>query len=114
VALRNKIFNYRRSQAVYKKHVTIAGKENLFSNDCNNVEQSINLKELQNEISFSLDHMKPKYKEVFVLHEQKDCTIKRISTILNRPIDTVEKQLRKAVFLIRDHLREKRIIEYRD
>jgi RNA polymerase sigma-70 factor (ECF subfamily) len=115
VALRNTILNYLRSQAVYKKHVTIAGKENLFSNNCNNnVEQSINLMELEKEISFSLDHMAAKYKEVYVLHEQNDCTIKRISMILNRPIDTVQKQLRKAVFLVRDHLREKKMIQDRN
>jgi len=114
VALRNKIFNYMRSQAVYKKHVTTAGREKLANNDNNNVEQSINLMELEKEISFSLDHMSEKCKEVYVLHEQEACTVKKISTILNRPVDTVEKQLRKAVYLLRDHLREKRIVEYKN
>src|SRR5678816_765071 len=33
VALRNKIFNYMRSQAVYKKHVTTAGRKKLANND---------------------------------------------------------------------------------
>jgi RNA polymerase sigma-19 factor, ECF subfamily len=114
VALRNKIFNYLRSQAVYKKHVTTAGRENLANDNNNNVEQFINLMELEKEISFSLNHMSEKCKEVYVLHEQQDCTVKKISTILNRPVDTVEKQLRRAVYLLRDHLREKKMVEYKN
>jgi RNA polymerase sigma-19 factor, ECF subfamily len=112
VALRNKIFNYLRSQAIYKKHVTTAGREKWDNKYNNNVEQSIDLMELQKEISFSLNHMAAKYKEVYVLHEQRDCTVKKISAILNRPVDTVEKQLRKAVNLLREHLRGENMVEY--
>lgn len=104
VSLRNKIYNYLRDQAVYKRHVTLAGKKSTRSN--NNVEQSINLMELQREINCSLNNMSAKYKQVYLLHEQDHYTIKRISQILNRPVNTVEKQLRKAVYLLRDHLRE--------
>src|SRR5687767_12147571 len=41
VALRNRIFNYFRNRAVYKKHVTIAAKRRMSQQ--NNVEQSIYL-----------------------------------------------------------------------
>ena len=107
VALRNRIYNHLRDQAVYKKHVTLAGKKWIRSN--NNVEQSINLMELQREINFSLNNMSEKYKQVYLLHEQDHYTVKRISQLLNRPVDTVEKQLRKAVYLLRDHLRENKL-----
>ena len=107
VALRNKIYNHLRDRAVYKKHVTQAGKKGIRSN--NNVEQSINLMELQREINFSLNNMSEKYKQVYLLHEQNHYTVKRISQLLNRPVDTVEKQLRKAVYLLRDHLRENKL-----
>lgn len=103
IALRNRIFNYLRKEAVYKKHVSIAGNKKYSSN--NNVEQFISLMELQKEINSSLNMMAEKYKEVYLLHEQDHYTIKEISALLNRPVDTVEKQLRKAVHLLRNHLR---------
>lgn len=103
-ALRNKIFNYLRNKAVYKKHVGIAANGSCTTQ--NNVEQFINLKQLQKEISSSLNRMPEKYKEVYLLHNENHYTIKKISEILNRPVDTVEKQCRKATQLLRNHLRE--------
>jgi len=106
-ALRNKIFNYLRNKAVYKKHVGIAASTRSVTQ--NNVEQFINLKQLQKEISSSLNRMPEKYKEVYLLHDESHYTIKRISEILNRPVDTVEKQFRKATELLRNHLREREL-----
>jgi len=106
-ALRNKIFNYLRNKAVYKKHVGIAASAKSITQ--NNVEQFINLKQLQKEISFSLNSMPEKYKEVYLLHDENHYTIKKISEILNRPVDTVEKQFRKATELLRNHLRERKM-----
>src|SRR3954468_20633644 len=58
VALRNRIFNYFRNRAVYKKHITIAAKKRITAQ--NNVEQSICLKELEKSIYTSLQHMPAK------------------------------------------------------
>jgi len=108
IALRNRIFNYLRKEAVYKKHISRAGKRKLYATN-NNVEQFISMMEIQQQINSSLNAMAGKYKEVYVLHEQGHYTIKEISALLNRPVDTVEKQLRKAVHFLREHLREYRI-----
>jgi RNA polymerase sigma-70 factor (ECF subfamily) len=70
----------------------------------------MNLKQLQKEISSSLNRMPEKYKEVYLLHDESQFTIKKISKILNRPVDTVEKQFRKATELLRNHLRESKMM----
>jgi len=102
VALRNRIFNYFRNRAVYKKHLTIASKKRMTAQ--NNVEQSIYLKELQKSIYTSLQHMPARCSEVYLL-KQEQMTVKQISKALNRPTDTVEKQLRKAKKMLMEHLK---------
>jgi RNA polymerase sigma-70 factor (ECF subfamily) len=104
VSLRNRIFNYLRSQSVYKRHVKNVGRHGVRA--CNDVEQSIDLSELQKGIRFSLKRMPVKYSEVYILHDENSYTLKRISEILDRPVNTIEKQLRKARYLLRNDLRE--------
>ena len=107
VSLRNKIFNYLRNQSVYKRHLKNAGHYGVQA--CNDVEQSIDLTELQKGIRFSLKRMPVKYSEVYILHDENSYTLKKIAEILNRPVDTIEKQLRKARGLLRRDLRESRL-----
>jgi RNA polymerase sigma factor (sigma-70 family) len=107
VALRNKIFNYLRNQSVYEKHVKKAGRYGIRA--CNDVQQSIDLNELKRGIRFSLKRMPVKYSEVYILHDENSYTLKKISEILDRPVDTIEKQLRKARCLLRNDLRECRL-----
>jgi len=102
-ALRNRIFNYLRNKAVYQKHVLHATSTKSMTQ--NDVEQLINLKQLQREISDSLSRMPAKYKEVYLLRDENRLTVKRISEIVKRPADTVEKQIRKATELLRKDLR---------
>jgi RNA polymerase sigma-70 factor (family 1) len=102
VALRNRIFNYMRNRAVYRKHVTNAAKKRTTTQ--NNVEQSIYLKELQRSIFKSLKQMPARCSEVYLL-KQEQLTVKQISQALNRPSDTVEKQLRKAKKMLIEDLR---------
>ena len=108
VALRNRIFNHFRNKAVYKKHVTNAARKT--PTEQNNIEQLIYLKELEQSIHTSLQSMPPRYREVYVLR-QDQLTVKQIAQALNRPLDTVEKQLRKAKHLLTEHLKtEKRLM----
>jgi RNA polymerase sigma factor (sigma-70 family) len=107
VSLRNKVFNYLRNQSVYKKHLKKAGHNGMGA--CNDVEQSMDLIELQKGIRFSLKRMPVKYSEVYILHDENSYTLKKISEILDRPVDTIEKQLRKARCLLRNDLRESRL-----
>jgi RNA polymerase sigma-70 factor (family 1) len=108
VALRNRIFNHFRNKAVYKKHVTNAAKK--MATEQNNIEQFMSLKELEQSIQTSLERMPPRYREVYVLR-QDQLTVKQIANALNRPLDTVEKQLRKAKRLLTEHLKtENRVV----
>ena len=103
MAMRNKIFNYLRNKSVYKKHVSDAARENQVTQ--NDADQLINLKQLEEEINFSLAQMPVKCKEVYILHDQDHLSIKKISELLDRPVDTVEKQFRKATTLLRNYLK---------
>ena len=102
VAIRNRIYNYLRNRALYQKHIAMAGKRIIASN--NNVEQAINFMDLQNKINDTLCRMPEKYRAVYLLHDKNHFTVKKISEILDRPVNTVEKQLRKAMYILRDRL----------
>ena len=102
-AMRNRIFNYLRDKSVYKKHINNATMANPVAQ--NDIDQLLNMKQLEEKINFSLDRMPVKYKEVYVLHDHGRLTIKKISELLNRPVDTVEKQLRRATELLRNCLK---------
>ena len=101
-AIRNKIFNYLRDKAVYKKHIIIAANRTPVAQ--NNIEQFMDMKQLEDEISISLNQMPVKCKEVYVLHHQNNVPLKHISELLSRPVDTIEKQFRKATAILRNHL----------
>jgi RNA polymerase sigma-70 factor (ECF subfamily) len=108
VALRNRIFNHFRNNAVYKKHLTNAARK--IPTEQNNIEQFIYMKELEQSVHASLQRMPPRYREVYVLR-QDQLTVKQIAQTLNRPLDTVEKQLRKAKHLLTEDLKtEKRLV----
>jgi len=102
VAIRNRIYNYLRNRALYQKHITLAGKRIMASH--NNVEQAINFMDVQNKINDTLCRMPEKYRTVYLLHDKDHFTVKKISEVLNRPVNTVEKQLRKAMYILRDRL----------
>ncbi len=51
-----------------------------------------------------LDEMPEKCRQVYIMSNQGTCPLKQIAVLLNRPQDTVEKQFRKAIHLLRKHL----------
>ncbi|MFL9483702.1 RNA polymerase sigma factor [Chitinophagaceae bacterium LWZ2-11] len=105
-SLHNKILNHLRDQSTYKKHTFLAGAapDNLLYH--NDVETFVFYQDTQKKLQNALNTMPERYKEVYVLNRQDALTIKEISQILKRPIDTVEKQLRKAVSILRLYFRE--------
>jgi RNA polymerase sigma factor (sigma-70 family) len=101
-SLRNRIFNYVRSRAIYKRHVAFACSEIVYIN--NDVEQFIDFVELNKKIAQCLKQMPFKNREVYLLHFHEYYPLKKVAFILNRPIDTVEKQLRRAKAILRNYL----------
>ena len=107
-ALRHKIFNYLRDRSVYRRHIRLASRHQHYAyytnSTNNNVEQFMDAMELTRKVSDCLNRMPSKYREVYVLHKQQQYTLKKTSEILQRPVATIEKQLRKAVHILRDHI----------
>lgn len=101
-SLKNRISNYVRNRTVYKRHIILASNRFVYVN--NDVEQFIDYIELNKNIANCLSEMPVKYREVYLLHYQGHYTIKKVAFILKRPVDTVEKQLRKAKAILRNHL----------
>ena len=104
-ALRNRIINYFRARAIYRKHISRAWE--TVDNKQNNVEQFLSLKELQKDISGCVDSMPAKYRQVIELSDHGLLTVKKIAAVLKRPPNTVDKQLRRANLLLRVHLLQK-------
>lgn len=101
-SLRNRIFNYVRSRAIYKRHIVRACSEIVYIN--NDVEQFIDFVELNKKIALCLKQMPAKNREVYLLHFHEQYPLKKVAFILKRPIDTVEKQLRRAKSILRNYL----------
>jgi len=101
-ALRNRIFNHFRDRAVYHKHVSNAAAS--LPGSQNNVEQLLNYKELQKAISCYLPQLPVKCRQVYILRDHDLLPVRKIAQLLNRPLNTVEKQLRKANQLLRVYL----------
>ena len=75
----------------------------------NDVDQIIDLQELNRSINECLLLMPEKYRQVYTLHKQYGYTLKKTSYLLKRPVDTVEKQYRRIIHLIREHLCERQL-----
>ena len=102
ISLRNRIYNHIRNRAVYKKHITRFGASSTYSH--NNIDHSIFYADLEKMIAEALQLMPARYREVYLLHHHYCYTVKKIALLLKRPADTVDKQLRKAVGVVRSHL----------
>lgn len=101
---RNRILNYIRHRSIYKKHVSLSFTNQVFCH--NSTEDTFNLRQTQQRISSILNNMPVKYKQVYVLNKEYKLTVLKTAQMLNRPVATVEKQLRRALTLIREGLKE--------
>jgi RNA polymerase sigma factor (sigma-70 family) len=103
-SIRNKIINHLRKESIYKKHVSVAGKAIHARPPINDIDLLMDANDLEKEIHYCLNKMSDRQREVYVLVKQEAYPLKKVADMLNRPIQTVEKQLRKAVQLVQAHL----------
>src|SRR5882672_4630520 len=94
-ALRNRIINYLRDQAVYKKHITKA--VNKSGAGANSAITSLDLIDTQKKLRHYLSQMSENCRTVFILNREQQLSIRQIAAHLKKPEDTVEKQLRRAI-----------------
>jgi RNA polymerase sigma factor (sigma-70 family) len=105
-AVRNRIFNHIRNRSVYKRHIHRASGKDAASQ--NYVEQVLGVKELQSVIDQVLAGLPLRYREAYLLRQTEQYPVKKIAVTLNRPVDTVEKQIRKVHGILK-----KRLLPYR-
>jgi len=108
-SLKNKIINHLRNESVYKKHLAVAGRSYVKLAAGNDAEQAMAVSDLEKQIFFCLNKMPAKYREVYILAMQNACTAKKTAEILQRPLPTVERQLRIALRLVQEHLNKYRV-----
>jgi RNA polymerase sigma-70 factor (ECF subfamily) len=102
VAARNQARNYLRNRSVYRKHVSsLGGRMLLLSNE---TEETILYNEMQGKVNNALSVMPHKCRQVYALTKEYRMTVSYTARILERPVGTVEKQLRKAIGILRDGL----------
>jgi RNA polymerase sigma-70 factor (ECF subfamily) len=95
-AIRNRSLNYLLKNKRYHYHLKKLG-ENTRQHAENVIEEDINLVHVQNQIHLHLSTLSDSCRTVFILNRDRQMTIKQIAQKLNRPEDTVTKQLGKAV-----------------
>lgn len=103
-ALRYKIYNYIRAQLVRKAHVDHLLR---WSPEVGSpVEDQVYYEELARAVEASVARLPEKYRRVYVLSRQENRTYREIAELLNLPPDTVEKQMSRALQLMRIHLHD--------
>ena len=101
-ALRNRIINYMRDQAVYKKHINKAVHKE--TSGSNSAISSLDMVDMKKRVRYYLSLMSENCRTVFILNREHQLTIRQIAAQLQKPEDTVEKQLRRAVSFLKKHL----------
>jgi len=102
-SLRNRIYNYLRDGAIYKKHST-SDQLRKSEDSGNNVETYMNHLEVKHTVNSFLKTIPQKYAEVYVLNKLYGLSIKKTSVKLNRPVATVERHLRKSLLMLKEYI----------
>jgi RNA polymerase sigma-70 factor (family 1) len=103
-SLRNKIINHLRNESIYKKHISVAGQLSAAITAGNEAEHWMAVNELEKQINLCLSEMPVKYRRVYVLAIEEGNSVKEIASLLQLPVATVDRQLRVALRLLKEHL----------
>jgi RNA polymerase sigma-70 factor (family 1) len=101
---RNRILNYIRNQKTYRKYLAMAAAQRIQTN--NHTEATVDFLNACDRIAALLASMPCKYRQVYILCREYQLTVARTAQILQRPVGTVEKQLKKAINILRAGLTE--------
>ncbi len=65
------------------------------------------LDKLQNReiLNQTLEKLRPSYREILILHYQEELTFEEIGKVLNKPLNTVKSQHRRAIIELQEKLR---------
>ncbi len=104
VSARNRVLNYFKGEKA--KIRLLENLKYITKTSENNVEQTLNEKELSLAYNKSIDELPPKCREIFVLIKFNDLTYQEASKILGLSIKTIETQMGRALRRIRISLQE--------
>lgn len=105
-SLHNKLLNYQRSRSTYRRHLQRVG--DIEMPDHYSFQQLIDQSDLENNIEKYIGSLPDRYREVYFLYRRKGLRVKEIAELLQRPANTVDKQLRKILSLLRSYLKDYR------
>ncbi|WP_439555609.1 RNA polymerase sigma-70 factor [Dyadobacter sp.] len=103
-ALRYRIYNLIRSRKIrnaYLDHLA-----HTHEVEQNYIEDSLYYEELAGALAKSIENLPEKIRKVYQLSRRENLSYKEISAQLNIPVDTVEKQMGKAIRIIRANLKD--------
>ncbi|WP_247235711.1 RNA polymerase sigma factor [Telluribacter sp. SYSU D00476] len=103
-ALKFSIYNFIRSRKV--KEAYLDSLNHTATPEQNFIEDTIYYEELAAALEKSIEHLPEKLKKVYLLSRKENYTYKEIADQLNIPLDTVEKQMGKALKLLRQSLKD--------
>lgn len=109
-SLRNRILNYRRKEFLYKKHLDRVTHLSVINTTSNEAEQGLQARFWEKILSECLVHLPTKYRDVYILAVLNDQSIRATAAILQRPIPTVDRQVRVAITLVRKSLTKYKIL----
>lgn len=103
-ALRYKLFSYFRAQLIRQRHQDFIMTQTEYYE--NFVEDQLYYEELAKALDVCVKKLPDKCRTVYQLSRAEHLTYKEIAIRMNMPVDTVEKQMGKALKLLRVQLKE--------
>lgn len=101
-AVRNRSINHIRNQNTRRRNLSAAMTGTPYVGE--SISGRLEWHDMLKTITDCLGRLPHKYSEVFFLHRVEQLTVREIAQLLKRPPTTVEKQLSKAVHLVRASL----------
>ena len=100
----NIIRKYFRAKYTEQKYLKLFFED--FEASVDNTKLEIEYYEMQEQVSFAIEHLSPKRKEIFQLSREEGLSHKEIARIMGISPKTVENQIHEAIKQIKKHLRK--------
>jgi RNA polymerase sigma-70 factor (ECF subfamily) len=100
-AVRNKAFNYKRDRQNHLRHLHTITQSRPFAPE--HTAEPLSETDLLKEVNRCLLKLPRRYAEVFLLNWRQGFSVREAAKWLARSESTVEKQLKKARFILREH-----------
>ncbi|ANI88200.1 hypothetical protein A9P82_02065 [Arachidicoccus ginsenosidimutans] len=101
VALRNRIYDFWRTELLHNKHTVIIRNGLAISSE--HTWNDIVSKEMKEELDKHIQALPPQCREVFVLRREEQLSNKEIAEKLGISVNTVEQHMRKAIRILKTH-----------